>query len=514
LKIETQPRDDHQVTLIVEIEAERMEGAKHRAARRISERKSIPGFRPGKAPYDVVVRSFGEGVISEEAIDLLLDDVYPEALKEAKLDPSGPGKVEKVDNPDAPKITFVVPLMPGVELGKYRSIRLPYDWQAPSDDRVETEIDELRRIYSSTQTVERPVEKGDFVLLDIKGVKAGAKEGETPVVERPGYPVFVRLDEKADEWPYAGFSNELIGLKAEESKSFKHKYDENFSDEQLHGLTVNFEVTVKTVRGVILPELNDEFAKKVGSFANLQALRDAVSANLAVQSRTEYDNDYFVRLIEKIKEGATIKYPPHMLDHEVEHVVEDITARLVEQGLDLDTYLKSRQMDREKYVAEEARPVAARRLERSLILDEIARLEKIEVNDETLNAAFQQTWGEVKGNPGFQKTMRGKSQPPKRVLDAVAMESAGRALTQQTLQRLKDIATGQAPALVSERKKPSVSKAKKAAGKKSAGTKTAKTASRTKKPATGAKKSPARPAAIIPSTILSPQGKKTTKKES
>jgi trigger factor len=87
LRIETQPRDDHQVTLIVELEPDQLEGAKHRAARRLSERKSIPGFRPGKAPYEVVLRNFGEGVITEDAVDILLDEVYPKALEESKLEP-------------------------------------------------------------------------------------------------------------------------------------------------------------------------------------------------------------------------------------------------------------------------------------------------------------------------------------------------------------------------------------------------------------------------------------------
>ncbi len=91
MKIETQPRDDHQVTIIVTLEPQQMEGAKHRAARKISERKSVPGFRPGKAPYEVVLRTFGEGVIVEEAVDLLLDEVYPKALEEAKVEPAAPG---------------------------------------------------------------------------------------------------------------------------------------------------------------------------------------------------------------------------------------------------------------------------------------------------------------------------------------------------------------------------------------------------------------------------------------
>ena len=105
MKIETQPRDDHQVNMIVEIEPDQMTGAKHRAARRISERKNIPGFRPGKAPYDVVLRSFGEGVIVEDAVDILLDEVYPKALEQAKLEPGAAGSLEKVEDLDkTPKL--------------------------------------------------------------------------------------------------------------------------------------------------------------------------------------------------------------------------------------------------------------------------------------------------------------------------------------------------------------------------------------------------------------------------
>jgi len=149
--------------------------------------------------------------------------------------------------------------------------------------------------------------------------------------------------------------------------------------------------------------------------------------------------------MEKIKEGAVIKYPPQVVDHEVEHVMEDLKSRLVEQNIDMATYLKSREMDEEKFVAEEARPIAVKRLERSLIMDEIAKLEKIEVSQELLQSSFQQTWGEYQGDTGFQKMTRGKSQPPKQLMNAVAMESANRAYVQQTLNRLKDIATGVAP---------------------------------------------------------------------
>ncbi len=497
MKIETQPRDDHQVTLIVELETEQMEGAKRRAARKISERKSIPGFRPGKAPYEVVVRSFGESVISEEAVDLLLDEVYPKALEESKLEPAAAGSLEKVEDLDKkPKFTFTVPLAPTADLGDYRSIRLPYDWKEPGKDKAEEAIDELRRMYAKTETVSRPIEANDFVMIDLKGVKAKAAEGEAALIDRPGTPVFIRDGEKEDEYPFKGFSKELLGLGVEESKSFNHKYAKDYKDEALQGQTVKFDVTVKMIRGSLLPELNDEFAKQVGPFENLQALREAVKANLATQSKAEYDDDYFARLMEKIKEKASIKYPPQTLAHELEHVMEDLKSRLADQGLDMTAYLKTREMDEEKFIAEEARPIAVKRLERSLVMDELARVEKIEVSKEMLQSSFEQTWGEYQGDADFQKSMRGKSQPPKQLMNAVAMESANRAYGQQTLNRLKDIATGQAPELPMEegtkktaaRKSSKAASTKKATGeKKAAGTAASPKA---KKPAENVSKGP------------------------
>jgi trigger factor len=515
LKIETQTRDDHQVTLIVELETGQMEGAKHRAARKISERKSIPGFRPGKAPYEVVVRSFGESVISEEAVDLLLDEVYPKALEETRLEPAAAGSLEKVENLDKkPKFTFTVPLTPTADLGAYRSIRLPYDWKEPGEDKAEEAIDELRRMNAKTESVNRPIETGDFVMIDLKGLKAKAAEDETPAIDRPGLPVFVSDGEKEDEFPFRGFSKELVGLSAEESKSFSHKYEKDYKDENLHGQTVNFNVKIKMARGSILPDLNDDFAKQVGPFENLQALRDAVKANLATQSKAEYDDEYFATLIDKIKGKAALKYPPQVLDHELEHVMEDLKSRLAEQGLDMTSYLKSREMEEEKFITEEAKPIAVKRLERSLIMDELAKVEKIEVSREILQSSFEQTWGEYQGNTKFQKAMRGKSQPPKQLMNSVAMESANRAYLQQTLNRLKEIATGQAPELTMEEetKKPASKKSSKAtsakhikaadanvAGKKKVASTT--TSSKAKKQADDLKNPKA--------TTSSPKGKKT-----
>lgn len=441
MKIDTQAREDHQVTMTVTLDPAQMDSAKHRAARHISERKSIPGFRPGKAPYDVMVRSFGDAAILEEAVDLLLDEVYPEALSEAKLEPGASGSLEKMEDLDkSPRFIFTVPLAPSVELGDYSALRFPYDWKEPEDKDVDVAIDELRQMYAKTEAVDRPIELGDFVLVD---VKSDLFEEEKPIFERTGFPVFIRTDGKDDEWPFPGFSNLLVGIKINETKRIERKFPKNHPNAVLQGKKVSFEVNIKMIRGTILPDLNDEFAKQLGAFENFQALRESVKTNLSSRSKADYDDVYFSQVIDAIKLITVIKYAPQTLDHEVKHVMEDIKTRLTKQGMELAAYLKSKEMDEEKFVAEEVRPTAIKRLERSLLLDEISKSEKIEVSKELLDTAFQQTYYEYAGSEDFQKFMKNKSQPPKQFLNALAMESANRAYLQQTLERLKAIVTGQ-----------------------------------------------------------------------
>lgn len=444
MKIETTPQENHQVKLIVTLDASQMESAKRRAARKISEQKSVPGFRPGKAPYDVIVRSFGESVITEQAVDILLDEVYPKVLEEAQIDPGGPGSVEKVDNIEkAPEFTFLVPLAPTVTLGDYRSIRIPYTWIEPGEEDVDTALQEMRRMYAKTESVDRPIQSGDFVLVDLRGIKSKSEEGEPAVVERIGFPVFIRSDDKKDEWPFPGFSNELIGVVANESKKITHRYPKDHPDEAFTGKSISFDVLVKMVRGSTLPDLNDEFAKQLGPFENLQALRDSLKADLSSRSKAEYDDDYYGKVIETIKADAVIKYSTQAVDHEVGHVVEELKTRLAKQNMDLPTYLKTREMDEEKFIAEEARPVAVKRLERSLLLDELSKQEKVEVSKEMLDSSFQQTLYEMSGNESFNKYMKGKSKPPRQLIEALTMESANRAFLQQTFTRMKAIATGE-----------------------------------------------------------------------
>jgi len=465
LKIETHPREDHQVTMVVELEPEKLEGARRKAARRISQKVKIPGFRPGKAPYDVVRRLYGDGVLTEEAVEILVDEIYPEALKEADIKPSAAGALENIESLDPPKFIFTVPLLPTVDLGDYKSTRLPYEWVEPAESKVEEEIQNLRRMYATSETVERPAQEGDYVLVSVTGHKVDAEEGAEPLLERNSYAVVMRSEAKEGEWPFPGFSKQLVGAKPGEVVEFSHKYEKDFEDESLQGQTVKFTVTIKSIRGVNLPELNDELAQKTGLGQTIDELRQRMRENVHRESQNKYDDEYYEKLLEQIKAGATIKYPPQVLEHELEHVLDDVERRLKSQGLEnLEKYFTMVNTTREKFIEEQARPVAQKRLERGLIMDELARAEKIDVDQKSLEEEFGNLWATLAmTNEDFARQTKGGTKPTREVVDAVAMDSMNRLVTRRVLERIKAIATGQAEAEAEPAEEKPNKKGKKAA---------------------------------------------------
>lgn len=435
MNIQKTIEENHEARLVVEVDAEKMEQYKRRAARKISERAKIPGFRPGKAPYHMVVLNFGEQAVLEQAIDMFVDDEYSNILKEAGVEPGAAGTLEAIDSVEPVKLTFRVPLAPEVDLGDYHAVRMPYEWTEPSQEEVDKALADLRQMYATTENVEREAQEGDYVLVDVKS--------ETPELNREGFATMIRAEDRDTEWPYSGFARELAGMKPGDVKTVKHTFPEDWDVEELKGKEAEMEVTVKTVRAVTLPELDDEFAKTVGAGETLAELVEVVKKDVEARSKADYDDKYFVDLIEKIKEGATFKYHQHTLDHEGEHVLNDLSNRLAQQGIDLDTYFKMRNTTREKFIEEEVRPVAKKRLERSLVLDEIVRREKLKVSNEALDEEFNNTLSSLIMQGLDMQKIRGGKKGQQEFAQAVALESANRVMTRQALDLLKSIAVGE-----------------------------------------------------------------------
>lgn len=435
MNIEKTIQDNHEAKLVVEFDRDKFEGYKRRAARKISERGKIPGFRPGKAPYEIVVRNYGEEAIVEQAVDFLIDEEYSNILKEAGVEPGAAGTLESIDSLQPPKFTFTVPLAPEVDLGDYLSIRLPYEWSAPDEKEVDAALEDLRQRYATTETVDRPVEVGDYVLVEVKS--------ETEGLNRTGFAVWVRQEGSDAEWPYNGFSGELIGLKAGESKKIQHKLPTDWEAAELQGREVELEVTVKTVRGVILPDLDDDFAKRTGMGETLDALREAMTEDVQERSKAEYDDKYFEELIEKVKAGATIKYHPSLLKDESEHVLEKFANRLSLEGMDLETYVRLRNTTREKLIEEEITPIMQPRLERFLLLDEVIRRERIGVENDAFDLEFSDMLNSLTMQSLVFSKMRGSKQDQQLMIEALAIKSVYNAMRRTAFAILKSIAVGE-----------------------------------------------------------------------
>lgn len=432
--------------MLVEADADQFEAARRRAAKKIAGQAKIPGFRPGKAPFDVVRRTYGDQAINEEAIEFLVDEIYPAAIQQAEIKPGAMGSLDNVESLDPPKFKFTVPLYPEITLGDYRSIRKEYAFTAPDDSKLEEELENLRRMYATTQPVERAIETGDFVLINIKGTKDS--DGSI-AVDRENHAVFVAKEERDMDMPYKGFPQQLIGMKPGDAKAFTHAHSEDDQDESVRGAAVTYQVEIKLVRGMQLPDLNDDFAKQIGTGETVDDLRENVRKSLEAQAKAEYDDEFFGALIEEIKAGATIKYPPQVIDHEVEHVMEDLQNRLKQEGMEFETYLKVRQIDLETFKKDEAYPVAVKRLERSLVMDELARAEKIELDEQSLMDEFNQTWATLAAtDQEFRKLTKGGTKANKQLIDAIGADSATRLMTRRVLDRIKLIAIGEGDKIV------------------------------------------------------------------
>jgi trigger factor len=394
LKIETENLENHQVKLTVEVDSDQLEAAKRKAAKKLAKRIKVPGFRPGKAPYGVIQRQVGDAALFEEGLEILVNDIYPDVTKEAEIEPYGPGNLENVVSIEPLTLEFVVPLMAEVELGDYHEIRFSYELPEITDQEVEAVEDDFRQRQAVEDTAERPAETGDHVYVKLSA-KRYEEEGESEagnLIEERSSSMII-ADEEADtstEWPFDGFSRELVGMSPGEDKTLIYTFPEDSQFETLRDVTAEFSIEIEDIKARILPELNDEFAQSLGEYEDLESLEKDIRESLEQRTEETYNAEYDDQIIDAILEGSTIKYPPQMLDSEINNVIQQLQSRLANQGLDMDIYLKTRDLD-EQGLRDETIPVAETRINRSLILLEIAQKEEIEVSEEELQQETERT---------------------------------------------------------------------------------------------------------------------------
>jgi trigger factor len=435
LKIETEPHDNRTLTLTVEVDDERLQPALRAAARKISKSSRIPGFRPGKAPYEVVLRHYGETALYQQALEDLSQKVYQDALEQEHLEPFAPGEMDIVELKPM-KLKFVVPLAPEIELGDHRALRVEYTAPEVADEAVAGEIEHLREHQAVLEPVERPAQLGDMVVLDLK---AFLNEGENPsdfLLTDPASEVL--LDEKSD-WPVPGFAAQVVGLSAGEEKKFDITFPDDYVNESLRGQLTHFEVKLKEVKQRTLPAVDDELAKSLGDYNSLDDLRVKVRSELEKQAGASVEQAYGNAVVDQLVEQSRITFPPVLLQGEVDDYMKDLDRRLREQKLTLPDYLKIEGKTEEQF-REELKPAAEKRLKRSLALGRIVSLEHLEVTPDEIDERIETLstpWGDRSDE--MRKVL---SSPRSREVLELEM------LTDKAVDRLKAIARGEeVPAL-------------------------------------------------------------------
>lgn len=442
MKITTEPRDDHQVKIVAVFEASELDKYKGQAARHIASHAKIPGFRPGKAPYDVIARLYGEPAIEEDAIEIMMEKVYPEILDEVKISPAAPGTLESVDKGDPITFTFVVPLEPTIDLGNYREVRKDYTPQPVTDGQVDEFIQRLRRTYATAEPVERPAETGDLVYIKLDALLTNATEDDKPELlkDSPLQLVIGENDPEENGYPFTGFGDELIGLAINEEKTIPYAYTDDSKFEKLRGKAVEFHVLMQNIKKLTLPEVNEEFAKMFGEYETVDQLKEAVKGQIEARQNDEYNQGYFEGLLEDIAGVATVKFPPQVLEHEMEHVVESVTHDLSHQHMDLDTYLKTIKKEKDEWMENEVKPAATKNLTKSLIMQELSRVEAIKLENEDLQAEATGMLAEMQQNTepkALEKQLKNKE-----FVNMITMEAASRVMNRKVFERIKEIATG------------------------------------------------------------------------
>ncbi len=433
MKIESKELEERQVELIVEVPDDQLRQAMRSTARRLSKETKIPGFRPGKAPYEVVLTKFGEETIFEEALDTLGQEIYRTSLEETELEPYAPGVFNEVVSREPLTLRFTVPLAPVIELGAYRELRVPYEAPQVTDEALEEALEELRQRQALIEPAERPAQDGDVVVLDAYGelVDDGSEEDKR-LLDTKGVSVLVEED---TDFPVEGVYEHLKGLSAGEERSFEYTFPDDYQAEDLRGRKARFDLKCLEVKSRLVPDWSDDLAKTIGEFESLLDLRVKLRESLQKQAERDAEGEYTEEVVEQLVQQASVSYPPAVLEEETERLLRDLSVRLHSQNLTLEDYLKveSKSLDD---LRKELEPDARERIARGLILGEIVDQEGLDVEDVEIEDEIKRIV-EPLGAEGTQELRKAFQS------DAGRRRVALDLLTEKAVERLLAIARGE-----------------------------------------------------------------------
>lgn len=362
--------------LTVEIPEDVVAEAIDKAYIKVRKEVNLPGFRKGKIPRNILEKRFGIEIFYEEASHILLQDSYPKAIDETKIDPVDKPEID-IEQMEAGKpfiYKATVTVKPEVVLGQYTNLGFE------KEDKVVTEEDinaEINRMLGKNATLEVAedgtcIETGDTAVIDFVGSVDGV---EFPGGAGENHPLVIGSGSFIP-----GFEDQLIGKKAGEVVDVQVTFPEQYHAEHLAGKAAIFKVTINEIKRKVLPALDDEFAKD-NNFDSVDALKQDLESKLKEKAVADSQKEYENKVVEKVLENSSVEIPSIMVDDKVEEMLKEMEQSLSQQGLNLETYFQFTGSSLEQ-AKEQIRPQAEEDVKFSLIIEAIIAKEAIEVTEE------------------------------------------------------------------------------------------------------------------------------------
>lgn len=399
MKTEIKKLPKSEVEIMVEISPEELKPFLEKAAVKISQQVKIDGFRPGKAPYDMVVKKVGEAAILEEAIDSIVSKTYYQTIIDNKLTTIGQPKIElEKSAPGNPFIyKAVAPVLPAVQLGDWKKIKIVRNKIEIKSEQADKVIEDISKMRRKEKLVERPAKTGDRLEVDFDVLRdnvsiENGKQAKYPITIGEGR--FI-----------PGFEEQLAGMKAGDSKEFDLAFPEKYYQKDLAGKKATFKVKCNAVYEVELPEINDEFAKQVsgGQYKTADELKAGIKDNLIQEEKNKEEQRLETQLLDKLVQISEFgELPEILLDNEAHRMVHEVEHSLSDQGMSFDDYLKSLNKTKEE-LQREFRPQAEKRVKSAIAAREIFQKQQLSITDDEVNKEIEELAKRYPANPEVKK---------------------------------------------------------------------------------------------------------------
>lgn len=343
----------------------------------------VDGFRQGKCPRNVFEKKFGKESLYNDAIDSLLPTLYSEVLKDNNLEPvvQPSINIKNIDD-NGVEIEFTIITAPKVKINKYKGLNVKKENIKVTKEEIDSEINRLRQQYAEIEIKDGKVENGDTVVIDFEGFK-----NDVPFEGGKGenYPL-----EIGSKTFIPGFEEALIGLKDGDTKDINLKFPEDYPSEELKGQDVVFKVKVHEVKTRVLPEINEEFFDDLGleNVNNIEDLEKHVKNDLKEKKEKNAENKFIDDLLEAVSKETEIDIPEELIHDEIHRILDMYNQRLQMQGLNLNQYLEFTKKSMED-IEKETEPEAKRNVTYRYMIEEISKLENIEISEEELNKEIE-----------------------------------------------------------------------------------------------------------------------------